>query len=308
MKIYVNDKYIKSSKINKNYKIVNLTDTHFRGDNFSKDINDAIKMVEKINPDMVSLTGDFIDSLEYGVNYKKDLRVYLEYLSSICPTFMSFGSHDLELFLRHGNRDDFSEERKKYQEEYFAFLKSIDGDFYPILPESTERIDLDDNISVFGYSYPDNEGPNMEKIHGDMGYMQKYFAAMDKDEERYNILLCHGPLAFFDKGKLLSDWGNFDLILSGHNHAGMIPHFLRFLPFGLIDPDRNILPKNMCGLFDNGNGTVMDISPGFLKVPGIVMEDIPVVGNLIYKCNYLYAEEFDVINLNQDVKELKKMG
>lgn len=308
MKIYVNKRYLKSDKVDKNYKIVNLTDTHFRGDRFSKDINSAIRVVEKLKPDMISLTGDFVDSLEYGINYKKELRDYFAYLSSISPTFMSFGSHDLELFLHPGNRDNVLEERKKIQEEYFAFLGSIGKSFYPLLPESTERIDLDNNISVFGYSYPDQGGPRLEKIHGNIEYMQKYFDGMDLDRDRYNILLCHGPLGFFDKGKVLRDWGNFDLILSGHNHAGMMPRFLRFLPFGLIDPAKVLLPMNMTGLFDNGNGTVMDISPGFLKVPGVVIEDIPFVGNLIYQCNYLYPREMDLININSDVKALKKMG
>lgn len=308
MKIYVNKRYLKSDKVDKNYKIANYTDAHFRGDKFSKDINSAIKVLEKLEPDMISLTGDFVDSLEYGVNYQKDLRGYLEYLSSICPTFMSFGSHDLELFLRHGDRDNFSEERRKYQEEYFEFLRSIGNSFYPILPESTERIDLDNNISIFGYSYPDQGGPKLEKIHGSTEHMQKYFDAMDLDSDRYNILLCHAPLGFFDNGKALRDWGNFDLILSGHNHAGMMPRFLRFLPFGLIDPDRNILPRDMSGLFDNGNGTVMDISPGFLKVPGVVIEDIPSVGNLMYQCNHIYSREMDLVNINSDIKKLKKMG
>ncbi|MDE5630052.1 MAG: metallophosphoesterase, partial [Bacilli bacterium] len=279
----------------------------FRGDKFSKDIKKSIEMLEKIKPDMISLTGDFIDSLDYGVNYKNDIKNYLEYLSSICPTFMSFGSHDLELFLTQENRDEIDDERKKCQEEYFEFLKSIGKNFYIFLPESIERIDIDNNISVLGYSYPDIEGPDTEKIHADISHMKKYFDAMDIERNRFNILLCHGPLAFFDRGKLLDDCGDFDLILSGHNHAGMIPHCMRFLPFGIIGPDRSILPPHLAGKYQNKRGTIIDISPGFLKVPGIVMEDIPLIGNLLYQTNYLYSRELDLININKSLSKNKKM-
>lgn len=307
MKIYVNERFLNSNKIDK-FKIINLTDTHFRGDSFSKDIRPAIKHIEKINPDMVSLTGDFIDSLEYGVNYKKELREYLEELASICPTFMSFGSHDLELFLNHNNRDVVSDERRKMQEEYFEFLKSINGSFYPIIPEDTKRIDIATNVSVFGYSYPDSEGPDVEKIHGDTSHMQKYFDAMNIDKSRYNILLCHGPLAFFDKGEFTDECGSFDLILSGHNHAGMIPHCLNFLPIGLMGPDRKILPWHVAGVYQNEAETNITISPGFLKVPGVVIEDIPVLGRMLYQANNLYSREMDLININGEIKKIKKMG
>lgn len=308
MKIYVNEKYLNTSKIGKCFRIANLTATHFRGDKYAKDIKDAIKRIEEINPDMVALTGDFIDSLEYGINYKKEIKNYLSYLASICPTIMSFGSHDLELFLNHKKRDQLAEDRRKYQEEYFEFLKDIDKNFYPICPESVERLDLDNNISIFGYSYPDVEGPDVEKINGNIDHMKKYLNAMDIDKQRYNILLCHAPLGFFDRGVFTNDCGDFDLILSGHNHAGMMPRFLRFLPFGIIGPDRTILPKHVSGLYENSSGNSIAISSGFLKVPGIVIEDFPFIGNIMYLGNNIYAREMDEIIINDEVRKIKKMG
>ncbi|MCX4364491.1 MAG: metallophosphoesterase [Bacilli bacterium] len=307
MKIYVNERFLNSQKVDRKFKIVNLTDIHFRGDKFSKDIKDVIGMLERIKPDMISLTGDFIDSLEYGVNYQRELQEYFYYLADISPTFMSFGSHDLELFLANKSREEMKIEREKYQKEYFAFLKSISKNFYPIIPGSSERIDLGENISVMGYSYLDDEGPDMECIHADITHMKKQFDAMNIDNDRFNILLCHSPLVFFDRGKMIDDCGNFDLILSGHNHAAMIPHCLEFLPFGILGPDKSILPRHSVGLYQNAQGTNIDISPGFLKVPGIVMEDLKALGAWLYWFNNLYSREMDVININDDVKKIKKM-
>lgn len=308
MKIYVNERFLNTKKIDKNFKIVNLSDVHFRGDSFSKDIKSAIENIERINPNMISLTGDFIDSLEYGVNYKKELIAYLKEIANICPTFMSFGSHDLELFLSHESREDISDKRREMQRKYFDLLCSIGKNFYPIFPESTQRFDIDDNISVFGYSYFDVDGPDVEKINGSITHMQGFIDALDIDKNHYNILLCHGPLAFFDRGKVINDCDDFDLILAGHNHAGMIPHCLNFLPIGILGPDRRIFPLHVSGMYQNIDGTTVDISPGFLKVPGIVIEDIPFVGNLLYKANYLYSREMDLININDNLKQLKKMG
>lgn len=308
MKLYVNERYLKTNKIDKNFKIINLTDVHFAGDKYSRDLKDAFKVLEELKPDMISLTGDFIDSLEYGVNYQPILREYLEYLQSICPTFMSFGSHDLELFLNHIKREEETEDRLKYQEEYFAFLRSIGGNFYPIFPESTEGIDIGDNITIYAYSYPDAEGPTTEFIHGSIKHMKKYLNDMNIDKSRYNILLCHCPICFFKNGKIIDDCGDFDLILSGHNHGGMLPHFLRFLPIGLLGPDRTLFPRKPLGMHENEKGTTIEISPGYLKVPGIVREDIPFLGEMLYKCNDFYSRETDLLNISCTKKIVKKMS
>lgn len=308
MKLYINERYLETNKLDKNFKIVNLTDVHYASDQYSKELMSTIKKIETLKPDMISLTGDFIDSLEYGVNFKVQIRQYLEYLQSICPTFMSFGSHDLELFLNHIKRDDEIEERRKYQEEYFAFLESIGGQFYPIFPECTDGFDIDNNITVFAYSYPDIEGPLTEVIHGNINHLKKYFNAMDIDTKRYNILLCHCPICFFKKDKLIDDCGDFDLILSGHNHGTMLPHFLNFLPIGLLGPDRSLFPPNTEGISQNTNGTIIDISPGYLKVPGISREDIPYIGNILYKCNSLYSRELDLLNIHKTKKKIPKMS
>lgn len=307
MKLYVNEKNLKTNKIGKYFKIINLTDIHFSGDKYSNEIKDLIKVLEELKPNMISLTGDFIDSLEYGINYKKTLGEYLEYIQSICPTFMSFGSHDLELFLNKLSREDEKEERLKYQEEYFAFLKSIGGHFYPIFPECTEGIDIDDNISVYAYSYSDEAGPASEFIHGSIKHMKKYLDAMPIDKSRYNILLCHCPICFFKKGKLIKDSTDFDLILSGHNHGAMLPHFLNFLPFGFLGPDRTLFPRSPLGLHQSESETI-DISPGYLKVPGIVRDVIPVIGKMLYKCNDFYSREMDLLNIEQEKKIVKKMS
>ena len=72
------------------------------------------------------------------------------------------------------------------------------------------------------------------------------------DDTKFNILLSHNPTG----AQILQD-KNFDLVLSGHVHGGIIRLFNK----GLLDPARKLFPKYDKGLYQIGN-TKLFVSVG----------------------------------------------
>ena len=71
------------------------------------------------------------------------------------------------------------------------------------------------------------------------------------DDTKFNILLSHNPTG----AQILQD-KNFDLVLSGHVHGGIIRLFNK----GLLDPARKLFPKYDKGLYQIGNTKFMRIN------------------------------------------------
>ena len=82
-------------------------------------------------------------------------------------------------------------------------------------------------------------------------------------KKKYNILLCHTPV-HFDSKKFTSTIANFDLVLAGHTHNGLMPHFIKGTN-GLITPSKKLFAKNVRNSFKNNNVVVI-ISGGVVKL------------------------------------------
>ena len=165
------------------FKILQISDWH------NKDFGpQLIQKVENTDPDIIVLTGDFIDVY----NPNKILAFeFLEKLTSKYPVYYITGNHEKALF-----KKDYSLKPE---------LKNKDIIF---LENSSSEINKDnESITIYGirdYTYNKNIKYDLSKT-------------IDNENTNFSILLAHQPQYFDTYSKY-----NVDLVLSGHEHGGQI--------------------------------------------------------------------------------------
>jgi predicted MPP superfamily phosphohydrolase len=181
---------IKIKNLKESYKIVQLSDIHIGGlinDTFIKNIVDR---VNTLNPDIVVITGDLVDT---DIDYIKDALAELQGLNSKYGTYLIVGNHEYY--------HDITKIIKK--------VKSLD-------------IRVLENENVF--IGEKDRGFNLAGVYDTTGYRTKTYipdlqkALFDKSESP-TILLAHQP-------KYIEEVEDgVDLILSGHTHGGQLYPF-----------------------------------------------------------------------------------
>ena len=258
----INDK--NSDKI----KLVFLSDFHNK--KFKNDYKYLIEKIISINPDYIVLGGDFIDfstfqSYIHNAKYKKTLD-FFENLSKKCNElfndknynlkgiYFGFGNHELRL---KNVKDD-----EKLNEVYDLLIKTLNKLNIAILDDDTH--DLTNGITISGLNLYEGYYRNIfdKKIkyeHIDREIIDKHFNSIDKD--KFNIMAFHKP----DFCEDFIDYG-FDLVLSGHNHGGLI----KFPIIGsILSPDLVLFPKYNVGIYEYKNKHVIvsaGIGEHFIKI------------------------------------------
>lgn len=220
-------------------KIAHFSDIHFNIDYKQKKFDDIIEALALEKPDYVCITGDLIDHIGLDIT---DLINFLEKLSKY-KIIISLGNHDVRDY--QGLSDN----------KWYLKLKEIkncillDNEFY-----------IDNNICFYGFNpsirYYENEAMNEKLLLNELSKIKF-------PKKKYNILLCHTPV-HFDSKKFTSTIANFDLVLAGHTHNGLMPHFIKGTN-GLITPSKKLFAKNVRNSFKNNNVIVI-ISGGVVKL------------------------------------------
>ncbi|MEE0929683.1 MAG: metallophosphoesterase [Acutalibacteraceae bacterium] len=222
--LIVNPEYtIESKSINNKFNIAVITDLHSM--NFGGDNQVVVDIIQKQSPDMIAVVGDIVD--EYNSDITNALNIMTK-LPQIAPTYYVVGNHDYKC------------------ERYLEFRYEIRESGVTILENEISYIDINENkIAILGLiSYSSGEYEEKEYIN-----LMKEFC----ENSYYKILLCHYPEFtnwFFEQDKYYEY--DFDLMLSGHTHGGLIN-----LPLfgGLYAPNQGFLPKYSKGMYyiDEGN-------------------------------------------------------
>lgn len=223
---------VKGSNIPKSfdgYRIAQISDLHNAefGDRNEK----LIEMLQKAEPDIITITGDLIDSSKTDINIA---LAFAEEAVQIAPTYFITGNHEAMV-----SAQEYADLEKGLLEAGVNVLH----DKEIVLEQNEERlllIGIDDPAYV---DRPGNVGVNMvsETIN-------ELFTT-----EGYRILLSHRP-EFFDQYVE----AEVDLVLSGHAHGGQFR-----LPFvgGLVAPGQGLFPTYDSGLYSK-NKTSMVVSRG----------------------------------------------
>ncbi len=212
------------------YRIVQISDLH--NAEFGKDNSRLITKIKEANPDIIVITGDYVDKRRPNADISVDLT---RELVKIAPCYYVTGNHEARL----GETFSYLEEN----------LKELG---VTVLRNNTSYITRNgEKISISGVDDP---------AFADDSFFGLLSSSIMKQElqdietgEDYNILLSHHPEHF----ELYKEKG-FNLVFSGHTHGGQFR-----IPFvgGVFAPDQGIFPKYDAGLFEE-DGTSMIISRG----------------------------------------------
>lgn len=197
------------------YRIVSLSDLHDKlfGDNQST----LLSKIEKLEPDIITITGDMYDKNHRNMD---NIDCLLKGLSRIAPVYYVNGNHEA--------KPELSAEFETMKEMFTQYgIIDLDNAYDIIKKGSSE-------IQITGLEYI---GPYISKT------------LVKADTSKFNILLYHSS-TYFDK---ISQY-NYDLVLTGHQHGGIIR-----LPLlgGLLGNDATFFPKYDAGMFEMNNSTMI---------------------------------------------------
>ena len=188
------DYLLYTNKNIEDFRIVQISDSHLgttiSGDEFK---NYMIK-INKLNPDIVVITGDFIDDDTSYDNFIKGCEA-LGLLNTKYGVYFIYGNHDKGYFNnRKYNENDIKNELIKNN----------------VVILEDEISNITDNIILIGRKDHKYDRLTVDEL------------IKDVDKDKYIVLLDHQPRDFENEE------GKVDLVLSGHTHGG------QFIPVGWI--------------------------------------------------------------------------
>ena len=212
------------------FKIAQISDLH--NAQFGKNQKDLISKLETINPDIIVITGDLVDSRHTNVNISMDFIKQAVKLSSV---YYVTGNHE-----------------SRINENYQSLKMQMLEENVHILEDKSETLSLNgESIQIVGLNdsafWSKGESKNIVRAT----VVQK-LEKLIKDNT-YTILLSHRPELF----EIYCN-ANANLVFTGHAHGGQFR-----IPFigGILAPDQGLFPKYSEGFFKNNN-TTMIVSRG----------------------------------------------
>ena len=232
-----------------------------------KKLDKIEEALDSSETDYVMFTGDMIDYTNFLYSNIEVMKKLLKWIRRIASKY--------EMIIGFGNHDTFKKSDEGWKEDYcITFineLSNIDGvnllGFDPCYE--------DDKISVVSpfipFNYYENESRKEDKsvLIDTLKEFKNVIESMPADKLKFLIL--HSPV-FVDCEEALGFIKNFDFVLSGHMHNGVVPPILDKLVKnnrGIISPDKSLFPSNARGVktieSDLGN-TNLIITGGITKL------------------------------------------
>lgn len=246
-----------SSEIKGSVTLVQLSDLH------SKPFKTVLKKLDAIKPDIIAVTGDYIN--DKGRNLEK-MKDYGKELLNRAPVFYITGNH---------------ERRLEYFDKLMNELRELG---FTVLLNETAQIEINSGTITF-LGLDENQADFKDykaRKNGTFKYkdMSPYFKKLDECGG-YKIVLSHFPENFeLVKENNYSRY-DFDLQLSGHAHGGQF-----ILPFTgpVFSPGQGLFPKYARGSF--GERPKLIVSRG--------------LGNAEFPLRLFNHPEINVIYLEED--------
>lgn len=202
------------------FNIVHLSDYHNKS--FGKGQKRIIKKISALEPDIIVITGDIVDS--YHTNVDRAIE-FAEETAKITDTYYITGNHEHRL-------DD---------KDFDKLMNGLKQAGVKLLID--ESADIEKNGESFVLTGFDDESlVNIE------------YNCPELADDKLNIVLAHEPQLIED----YSSHGNIDLVLTGHAHGGQFR--LPFIG-AVYAPDQGLNPEYTEGMHKMGD-TSMIVSRG----------------------------------------------
>ena len=211
------------------FRIAQISDLH--NTEFGERNEKLIQLLSQTNPDIISITGDLIDSRHTDIEIALD---FARQAVKLAPVYYVSGNH--EACVRE------YEDLKMGLAEAGVVILEIQKAQITREGESITLMGIDDPSFQEDYLFGDSESVARQAIEN-----------LQNESDGYTVLLFHRPELF----NLYVDTG-MDLVFSGHAHGGQFR-----LPFigGLVAPNQGFFPEYDAGLFSEGS-TTMIVSRG----------------------------------------------
>lgn len=206
----INDKIPESFN---GYKIIQLSDLHncyFGPANF----NFLLYKIDKENPDIIVITGDFFDIDKY-----KNSKMIIKELAKRYKVYFITGGHEYWV-------PEYSKIKLELTKCGVNFIDN----------KTIEITNKNESIYLTGLMDPTFYNGNLE--------LAKKILKEHQYKDKFHILLSHRP-DLFD----IYTFYDYDLTFTGHAHGGQVRIFNR----GLFAPNQGILPKYTAGIHSKGN-------------------------------------------------------
>lgn len=230
-RIYRQQDIIKNVDTKRDITIIHLSDIHFNLHTKLRKLDKIREEIYKNNPDYVVITGDLLDEPSITKNKQKikELLMFLTDISNFTKLLISIGNHDV------WNNSDF---------KFFNNLNQINN-IYVLNNQSYQ----DDYIYIAGFTLPQHYYYNITREES----MDTFLEAISEQKEMLNklplgipkVALIHSPV-LVTKKESLNLLKEYDVVLSGHTHNGMVPRFLeKVFPKnkGIISPSKHLFPE-----------------------------------------------------------------
>lgn len=248
---------VSSDKVAGEVNVVLISDLH--NHSFGRNNSSLVKRIRKLQPDLILLAGDFLNS------DSPDDQVPLAFipqLADIAPVYYSLGNQEEEYL----KRPDGSTLITNLEN---AGVILLDKKYVKVKANSTDIVIggmYDYAFGYDGYGHMDKS----EMPEDTLAFLEAFQA-----EQAFKIMMAHRPDSFLF-GDAEETW-DIDLVLSGHLHGGQV-----IVPFkgGLYGGDFGWFPKYAFGEFHfsavktmiitRGLGTGRQKLPRFNNMPEIV--------------------------------------
>ena len=204
MEHYVEQVNIESDKISDNIRISAFSDLHLKEK--ERDIiyiRSIIRKIGDLHPDYITGLGDYYYGHKKEKYKMQDSLVYLLHgLREIAPVVLSLGNHDISV--------------NNEEESRRSFRDLEDHNIYPLDNESVEF----DDIFFSGYF----EKRDLLAFSKKMISNESKELYLKTNRDKFGALLCHNPFPI-TSGNIINNIPNindYDLILSGHCHNGLL--------------------------------------------------------------------------------------
>ena len=187
-------------------KIVHITDIHYKRTTSKKDLQELVKKINFIKPDIVVLTGDLFDrDRNLDNNQKDELMFELKKIDATINKYAIKGNHD-------------KDESWEYIITEAGFI-NLNNTYDIIYNDGYEPILIAGMSSI----------TSSDKVKNKIKKINKYKEEYNEENLKYKILLTHQTDYIKD-----FDFNEYSLILGGHSHGGQV----RFPIIGAV-----VLPK-----------------------------------------------------------------